>query len=252
MIRRVIDISHYEDPVDFKKVAADGIVAIIAKATQGTTWVDPAYAKFKNAAAEIQLPSATQPRKHSGLSTGEPSTRIIPRASDGKLSTKATLAMPFSQPSTFLWGSYHFGTGANVQAQVDHYLATTKPKDNELVCLDFEANPTGSGMNLMQARQFVRLFGQQTGRYPVLYGGAWLKEQLNGKPDAVLSKCPLWIAQYAAKATLPPGWKRYALWQYTDGESGPDPHVVSGIGKCDRNCYGGTITQLREAWPFVG
>ena len=32
MIRRVIDISHYEAPIDFKKVAADGIVAIIAKA----------------------------------------------------------------------------------------------------------------------------------------------------------------------------------------------------------------------------
>ena len=32
MIKSVIDISHWEDPIDFKKVAADGIVAVIAKA----------------------------------------------------------------------------------------------------------------------------------------------------------------------------------------------------------------------------
>jgi len=51
MTRRVIDISYYEDPIDFAKVAADGVVAIIAKATQGATWIDPAYAKFKRAAA---------------------------------------------------------------------------------------------------------------------------------------------------------------------------------------------------------
>jgi GH25 family lysozyme M1 (1,4-beta-N-acetylmuramidase) len=28
--RSVIDVSHWEDPIDFKKVAADGIVAVIA------------------------------------------------------------------------------------------------------------------------------------------------------------------------------------------------------------------------------
>jgi glycosyl hydrolase family 25 len=54
MIRRIIDISHHEDPIDFEKVVANGIVAIIAKATQGATGVDPAYAKFKRAAAPIQ------------------------------------------------------------------------------------------------------------------------------------------------------------------------------------------------------
>ena len=30
--RSVIDVSHWEDPIDFKKVAADSIVAVIAKA----------------------------------------------------------------------------------------------------------------------------------------------------------------------------------------------------------------------------
>jgi Glycosyl hydrolases family 25 len=103
---------------------------------------------------------------------------------------------------------------------------------------------------LHQARDFVSLFEQHTGPYPVLYGGAWLNEQLNGKADDLLARCPLWISQHAAKPALPPGWNKYALWQYTDGENGPEPHEVAGIGPCDRNQYNGTIIQLRKRWPF--
>ena len=204
MTRRIIDISHHENPIDFEKVAGDGIIAIIAKATEGVTWVDPAYAKFKRAAAKYD----------------------------------------------FLWGSYHFGTGADATAQVEHYLATARPNKNELFCLDFEENPSGTSMTLNQARNFVTRFEEQTGRYPLLYGGGWLKTQLNGKEDKVLSQCLLWISQYGPKPILPPGWKKYALWQYTDGRAGPEPHTVNGIGPCDRNQYNGTITQLRRVWPF--
>src|SRR5438477_2153381 len=171
MTNRIIDVSHWEDPADFKKVAGDGIVAVIAKATQGAAGVDPAYRKFKRAAASYK----------------------------------------------FLWGSFHFGTGSEVDVQVEHYLATTKPKDDELVCLDFEPNPHGPTMTLNQAREFVSLFEHRTGRYPVLYGGYWLKENLNGEADDLLARCPLWLSQYGPKPVLPVGWKKYTLWQYTDG-----------------------------------
>ena len=120
MTRRIIDVSHYEDVIDFEKVAGDGIVAIIAKASEGATWVDPAYAKFKRAAGKIQLPL---PVRHSPAPAGR--RRINPSTSQ------------LLNSSTFLWGSYHFGTGADVATQVDHYLATVKPETNELVCLDF-------------------------------------------------------------------------------------------------------------------
>ena len=148
--RGVIDVSHWEDPIDFKKVAADGIVAVIAKATQGARGIDKTYAAYKEAAA----------------------------------------------PHKFLWGSYHFGTGSEVDVQVEHYLSTTKPNDFELICLDFEPNPNGPTMTLDQARDFVVLFQDRTGRYPVLYGGFWLKESLGGRVDDILTKCPLWLAQY--------------------------------------------------------
>ena len=205
MTRNIIDVSHWEDPIDFKAVAADGIVAVIAKATQGAAGVDAAYAKFKKSATHYK----------------------------------------------FLWGSYHFGTGSEVDVQVEHYLNTVKPTDVELVCLDFEPNPNGPTMTLNQAREFVALFQHLTGRYPVLYGGYWLKENMNGKPDDLLVKCPLWLSQYGPKAVLPVGWKKYSLWQYTDGHDGPPPHTVSGIGPCDRNQFNGSEAQLRKRWPFT-
>jgi lysozyme len=133
--RSVIDVSHWEYPIDFKKVAADGIVAVIAKATQGAGGIDATYASYKEAAAAYKL----------------------------------------------LWGSYHFGTGSEVDVQVEHYLSTTKPNDFELICLDFEPNPNGPTMTLDQAREFVVLLQDRTGRYPVLYGGYWLKKVLTAK-----------------------------------------------------------------------
>ena len=49
---------------------------------------------------------------------------------------------------------------------------------------------------------------------------------------------------------MPPGWKKYTLWQYTDGESGPGPREVNGVGPCDRSQYNGTIT-LKDGEPGV-
>jgi GH25 family lysozyme M1 (1,4-beta-N-acetylmuramidase) len=50
MIDSIIDVSHWEDPIDFTKVLDDGIVAVIAKATQGAAGVDDKYSTFKASA----------------------------------------------------------------------------------------------------------------------------------------------------------------------------------------------------------
>src|SRR6202007_706694 len=36
----VIDLSHWQAPVDFLKAKAGGIAAVILKATQGSQWID--------------------------------------------------------------------------------------------------------------------------------------------------------------------------------------------------------------------
>ena len=58
-------------------------------------------------------------------------------------------------------------------------------------------------------------------------------------------------AQYGPVAVLPPGWKAYTLWQYTDGHDGPKPHTVPGIGECDRNQFDGSESDLKAQWPFT-
>lgn len=199
MTDNIIDVSHWDEPVNFRKVAGAGVVAVIAKASQGATATDPAYAAFRQQAAAQGL----------------------------------------------LWGSYHFGTGDDVGAQIDHYLAQATPGEHDLVCLDFEPNPHGASMTLSQARDFVGLFHARTGRYPVLYGGYWLKQQLGNHADTLLAQCPLWLSQYGPAAVLPPGWKAYTLWQFTDREQG-----IAGVGKVDRDRFNGSDATLRRRWPF--
>lgn len=43
MINVTIDVSHHQASVDFARLRAAGIVAVIAKATQGVSYVDPCY-----------------------------------------------------------------------------------------------------------------------------------------------------------------------------------------------------------------
>lgn len=51
----VIDLSHHNGTVDFAKIAADGVVGVIHKATQGTADVDPTYATRRPAALSAGL-----------------------------------------------------------------------------------------------------------------------------------------------------------------------------------------------------
>jgi lysozyme len=150
-----------------------------------------------------------------------------------------------------LWGAYHFGTGADGVAQADFFLSTVNDS-NALVVLDFEANPSDSSMDLIEARAFVTHVQQTTGRWPGLYGGQYLKELLGKTPDPVLSNCWLWLAQYGPTAVLPPGWSTWTMWQYTDGAVGIDPLDIPGFGHCDRDIFNGTVDELQNSfWAGV-
>jgi GH25 family lysozyme M1 (1,4-beta-N-acetylmuramidase) len=155
-----------------------------------------------------------------------------------------------------LWGAYHFGAGADGSDQADFFLNTVKPDNETLVVLDYEPNVTGPTMSLNQAREFVEHAFEATDRYPGLYSGHLIKEQLGGvnPPDAVLSNCFLWIAQYNGPKPLniPPTFKSWTFWQYTDGVHGPEPHRVAGVGLCDRNQFNGSLVQLRKLWNSSG
>lgn len=151
-----------------------------------------------------------------------------------------------------LWGAYHFGVGGDGSDQAQFFLKVTKPDDHTLLVLDYEPNLTGPTMSLDQAREFVEHVGEATGRWPGLYSGHLIKEQLGGvtRPDRQLSKCFLWLAQYNGPKPLnvPSTFKTWTFWQYTDGVHGPLPHRVDGVGLCDRNKFNGSHSQLRKLW----
>ncbi len=201
---QIIDVSHHNGDVDFDALRRAGVLAVIAKATQGTRFVDPRYAGYRKAATQLGL----------------------------------------------LWGAYHFGTCEPVADQLDHFLATADLRTADLACLDFEENTSAAAsMTAEQALQFVQGFKSRmpSRGYPVLYGGAWLKQLLNGKPYPGLSNCPLWLAQYGPHAELPPGWSAYKLWQHVEGRAGG-----TGLDRFDSSLFDGTQAQLRAEWPFSG
>jgi lysozyme len=172
---------------------------------------------------------------------------------------KATQGLGFVDPAYALrrqpaadaglkWGAYHFGTGADGVAQANFFLAHALPATGDLLVLDFELNPTGLSMTLAEAKAFVTQIQAATGTWPGLYGGSYLKEQLNGTADPVLSNCWLWLSQYGPQAVLPPGWDAWTFWQYTDGHVGPPPYAVDGVGPCDRDIFQGAAADLASFW----
>jgi lysozyme len=51
----VIDLSHWQAPVDFTQAKSAGIAAVILKATQGSNWIDATFAQRATAAAAAGL-----------------------------------------------------------------------------------------------------------------------------------------------------------------------------------------------------
>jgi len=153
----------------------------------------------------------------------------------------------------FLWGAYHFSSGESVSDQVENFLTHAQPEDDELIALDWEPSTNGPNMTVDQAQHFVQMIRDETGRFPVVYGGSLLREQIDHNPNPTLSNCPLWYVRYApAPVGIPTEvWSTYTLWQYTDGNDGPEPHATPGASGADRNIFQGTADELKAAWPFT-
>lgn len=153
-----------------------------------------------------------------------------------------------------LWGAYHFGAGGDGVAQANFFLEKAQPDGQTLLVLDFERSTTGSEttMSVAEARDFVNQIYAKTGKYPGIYGGSTLKDDLQAAADPTLSKCWLWIAQYGETVHLPNGWDTYTFWQYTDGTRGPGPVPVDGIGHCDRDLFQGNEETLNAFWQLHG
>ena len=155
----------------------------------------------------------------------------------------------------FKWGSYHFSSGDPAILQAENYLTHVDPQNEELICLDYEPSFRGPNMTFDQMMEFITILHRETDRYPMIYGGSLLRETLAKQSDPILAQCPLWYAYYPTKSDHPIGvpkpWTDWTLWQYTDGNHGPSPQTVKGIGNCDRDTYNGTAADMLANWPFT-
>lgn len=175
---------------------------------------------------------------------------VIQKATQGKTYVDATFKNNKKVILTagLLFGAYHFGDGSDGTLQAKHFLEVVQPDDDTVIVLDFESNPAGPSMTLQQAHAFVTHIKVEVGRWPGFYSGHDIKEALGKSVDPVLKNCWFWLAQYGPRPVVPPSWKKWTLWQYTDGGVGPRPHAVDGIGPCDRDMFNGTRKQLRSWW----
>lgn len=204
MIDTIVDLYH-QNSIDLPKAKANGVLALIHKATEGTRFKDNQYHDRRKAAKDLG----------------------------------------------FLWGSYHFSSAENPADQVDAYLNFANPTVDEVMSLDWEPSSHGEDMSGSQANDFVHDIETGTGRYPILYGSNFIREKTNSTME-YLPLCPLWYARYGPRAIgIPLLWKNWTLWQYTDGNVGPQPHYIIGVGHCDRSYFDGNADQLKAAWPLT-
>jgi GH25 family lysozyme M1 (1,4-beta-N-acetylmuramidase) len=107
-------------------------------------------------------------------------------------------------------------------------------------------------MGLPKAQAFIDAVEVELGRKNqcVIYSGNLIKETLPPtNKDAFWPAHRLWLAQYGTKPVWPSQWETFWLWQYTDGDFGPQPHTVQGIkGGIDCNSFSGTPEQLKASW----
>lgn len=147
------------------------------------------------------------------------------------------------------WGSYHFAHPGSVQAQVDNYLRFAQPEPDEIFCLDWEAASEGT-MSSVEAYEWIDKVETALGRprQCLIYSGNVAKEKLGNVPVPFFGQRRLWLAHYSSTPSWQASWDTYWLWQFTDGQVGPTPHSIPGVGPCDINSFQGTPQQLRDEW----
>jgi lysozyme len=106
-------------------------------------------------------------------------------------------------------------------------------------------------MTLAEAEDFVQYVEAETGRWPGLYGGSYVKELLGNNTQTALSYCWFWLSEYGPTPRVPPAWDAWTMWQYTNGQVGPPPHSVTGIGNCDRDKFNGDLDGLEKLWGYA-
>lgn len=146
---------------------------------------------------------------------------------------------------------YHFARTGSPVKQAEHLINAVGPlAPNERFALDLEVLPAPPESVLQWVDEFyARLARSYAGMRQLIYTSARIWEAF-GNPTWNRDSVDLWAPRYNATGTeprLPKPWKKWTIWQYTDGgEHGPD-YSCPGVGSCDANVWNGDRAAVR-AW----
>lgn len=192
-----IDVSHWQGQIGWLQVGAAGYDFAFAKATEGTTYIDPTYVTNRAGAAAA------------GLRIG---------------------AYHFARPA----GTSDAAAIASGIAQADYFVAAAQPRRGDLLpVLDLEKS---GGLGVARLTAWTQAFLDQVyarlGTRPLIYASpSFWKTSLGDTPLFAADGNRLWIAHWT-KASLPllpaAGWSGlgWTFWQWTSCSS------VPGIGGC--------------------
>jgi len=175
---------------------------------------------------------------------------VIHKATQGNTITDKTYAARREQAldAGMLWGAYHYIGPSDMEAQAARFIDLAQPTDATLVAVDHEDR----SVPLAKLVAFIEAVKAEIGRYPVVYSGFLIKEQVAKATTlqrAVLAQCELWLSQYGSAPRWPGLWKAPFLWQFTGDGEGPSPHTVDGMGKVvDISSFAGSDTELADQW----
>lgn len=165
----------------------------------------------------------------------------------GMVDVTAARRKPHALAAGLKWGVYHYLDATPPEEQAANFLDHAQVDADTLLALDHETR----GVSLDAARTFMEAVYQQVGRYPWLYSGFLVKEQLGQQKDPFWAGIKLWLSHYSSHPTWPPCWDKPTLIQYTGEGLGPGPHQAPGItipNGCDINSFDGTDDELRAVW----
>lgn len=124
-------------------------------------------------------------------------------------------------------GGYHFQNGAfgseSGRDEAEWFLTTLGTygglRDGDfLPTVDVEYPVDGKSFDGAQLDDFVSTMSKEGGCLPMVYGGRWHMDMIQGRDHKFITKyCPLWLASYTKTCPAPPApWSAVALWQFTD------------------------------------
>jgi len=175
------DVSHYQGNVNWASAKSAGIGFGIAKATEGTTYVDPYFATNRAGMKSAGI------RVRGAYHFARPDNDAVTEAKHFVSAVGSFSAGEFAVLDIESAGSQSASSVASY-------------------CKTF-ANEVMSLTGLPKSRMWI-----YTGKY-------FWNDQVGG--SSVVGDHPLWVASYtsASSPSIPSGWSQWTMWQYTDSES---------------------------------